>query len=84
MCTSFAFIPLIYYFYPETTNLTLEEIDYLFTKDERAGADSSLLARGTTAVQVSLKAKADIEKGGRSHSLHSVEHVEARDEKEVR
>ena len=28
--TNLAFIPLVYYCFPETTNLTLEEIDYLF------------------------------------------------------
>lgn len=30
MCTNLAFIPLVYYCYPETSNLTLEEVDYLF------------------------------------------------------
>ncbi|QIW99754.1 hypothetical protein AMS68_005272 [Peltaster fructicola] len=32
MCTNAAFIPIIYYFYPETANLTLEEVDSLFVK----------------------------------------------------
>jgi MFS family permease len=32
MATNFCFIPLVYYCYPETTRLTLEEIDWLFTK----------------------------------------------------
>ncbi|KAG0645990.1 Sugar transporter STL1 [Hyphodiscus hymeniophilus] len=32
MCLNFAFVPIIYFFYPETTNLTLEEIDWLFTQ----------------------------------------------------
>lgn len=31
MCTNFAFVPLVYFCYPETMNLTLEEIDYLYT-----------------------------------------------------
>ncbi|KAI1335234.1 putative Myo-inositol transporter 1 [Xylariaceae sp. FL0016] len=30
MCLNFAFIPLVYFCYPETTNLTLEEVDWLF------------------------------------------------------
>ena len=32
MCTNFAFVPLVYFCYPETANLTLEEIDFLFNK----------------------------------------------------
>ena len=28
---NFCFIPMIYYLYPETANLTLEQIDHLFT-----------------------------------------------------
>lgn len=32
MCTNFSFVPLVYFCYPETANLTLEEIDYLYTK----------------------------------------------------
>ncbi|KAH7119813.1 putative Myo-inositol transporter 1 [Dendryphion nanum] len=30
MVLNFSFIPLVYFCYPETSNLTLEEIDYLF------------------------------------------------------
>ncbi|KEQ72815.1 hexose carrier protein [Aureobasidium namibiae CBS 147.97] len=30
MCTNLAFVPLVYFCYPETSNLTLEEVDYLF------------------------------------------------------
>jgi hypothetical protein len=30
MCTNLAFVPLVYFCYPETSNLTLEEIDHLY------------------------------------------------------
>lgn len=30
MCLNFAFVPLVYFCYPETANLTLEEIDFIF------------------------------------------------------
>lgn len=30
MITNFAFVPLFYFFYPETSNKSLEEIDYMF------------------------------------------------------
>ena len=30
MCLNFSFIPLVYFYYPETANLTLEEVDWLF------------------------------------------------------
>ncbi|KAL3482529.1 general substrate transporter [Aspergillus californicus] len=41
MCTNFAFIPLVYFCYPETANLTLEEIDYLFTNKEQGAVKLS-------------------------------------------
>lgn len=30
MCLNFSFIPLVYFCYPETSNLTLEQVDWLF------------------------------------------------------
>ena len=37
MCTNLAFIPLVYFCYPETSNLSLEEVDHLFTKEGKKG-----------------------------------------------
>ena len=41
MCTNFAFVPLVYFCYPETANLTLEEIDYLFINPEKGAVKLS-------------------------------------------
>ncbi|KAL4740140.1 hypothetical protein BDV11DRAFT_105567 [Aspergillus similis] len=41
MCTNFAFVPLVYFCYPETANFTLEEIDYLFTNREKGAVKLS-------------------------------------------
>jgi len=35
MCLNFAFVPLVYFAYPETANLTLEEMDYLFSNNDK-------------------------------------------------
>lgn len=40
MALNFAFIPLIYFCYPETSNLTLEEVDWLFL--EKSAVKTSL------------------------------------------
>lgn len=81
MCTNFAFVPLVYFCYPETSNLTLEEIDYLFVKEGRKGVRA--LTAPSQPVQESFK-----EQELRQHSLKgddvekymhdgSAEHVEA-------
>ncbi|OOF90233.1 hypothetical protein ASPCADRAFT_157188 [Aspergillus carbonarius ITEM 5010] len=41
MCTNFAFVPLVYFCYPETARLTLEEIDYLFTNPGKSAVQTS-------------------------------------------
>lgn len=41
MVTNFAFVPLVYFCYPETANLTLEEIDYLFNNPEKGAVKLS-------------------------------------------
>ncbi len=47
MVTNFAFVPLVYFCYPETANLTLEEIDYLFINPDKGAVKlSKELAKG--------------------------------------
>ena len=47
MVTNFAFVPLVYFCYPETANLTLEEIDYLFVNPDKGAVKlSKELAKG--------------------------------------
>ena len=57
MCTSFAFVPLVYFCYPETAELSLEEIDFLFTEE------------GIGAVKVSRRVRKERRKGGRRVSI---------------
>lgn len=58
MCTNFAFVPLVYFCYPETANLTLEEIDYLFTNPEK------------TAVKISKELSKERKKHGPARLAH--------------
>ncbi|KAF7557712.1 hypothetical protein G7Z17_g434 [Cylindrodendrum hubeiense] len=44
MAIAYAFVPIIYLFYPETSNLSLEEIDYLFMD---GGPAESIRVRAT-------------------------------------
>lgn len=40
----FAFVPIIYFFYPETSNISLEDIDKIFLKDDVSSERSSTIA----------------------------------------
>ena len=42
MALNFAFVPLVYFCYPETANLTLEEMDYLFAPSEEGAVKMSI------------------------------------------
>lgn len=45
MVTNFLFVPLVYFCYPETANLTLEEIDYIFADESKGVVKWSLEMR---------------------------------------
>lgn len=46
MCLNFAFIPVIYFCYPETTNLSLEEIDWLFLEKDAVKVSRKVAKHG--------------------------------------
>lgn len=46
MALNFAFVPLVYFCYPETTNLTLEEIDWLFLEKDAVKTSIKVAKRG--------------------------------------
>lgn len=88
MCTNLAFIPLVYFCYPETSNLTLEEVDYLFIGEGKKGfrqftgrtqavieSISGDVRQMSRAHSVGRKGSADIEKT--FGSGEGTEHVEA-------
>ncbi|KAJ6018820.1 hypothetical protein N7522_000887 [Penicillium canescens] len=52
MCLNLVFVPIIYFFYPETANLTLEEIDFLFTDRARYPSIAELRSAGNGDVRV--------------------------------
>lgn len=75
-------------FYPETSNLTLEEVDHLFTKDGSDGLKK--FTRRSQPVQESLKPLEEIERdaGTEKSGLHkrgsgseSPEHIDHIDDK---
>lgn len=81
---SFSLTITVMQFYPETTNLTLEDIDFLFTED---GADGlPKLGRKRRPVQESVRPSneemaQDVEKGRLSTGGEQLEHVERVGEK---
>ncbi|KAF1347148.1 putative Myo-inositol transporter 1 [Delphinella strobiligena] len=78
MCTNLAFVPLVYFCYPETTNLTLEEIDYLFVQD---GEHSSGAVKASLKSDVRHDAKRDVEIG--TTALH-LERARSKDDATAR
>ncbi|KAF2719089.1 general substrate transporter [Polychaeton citri CBS 116435] len=72
MCTNFAFVPLVYFCYPETANLTLEEVDFLFIGEGKHGLHQ--FTERSKPVEESFSRRNSIQKTGRRQS--SVEKAE--------
>ncbi|KAE8358943.1 hypothetical protein BDV27DRAFT_168961 [Aspergillus caelatus] len=70
---NFCFIPLIYFFYPETRNLTLEQIDHLFTGEKvKLHWHASMGVAGDAERRVGEK---DAELAGVQHNTDSLRHA---------
>lgn len=46
MALNFAFVPLVFFCYPETANLSLEEIDWLFLEKSAVKTSSKVAKHG--------------------------------------
>lgn len=58
MCTNLAFVPIIYFMYPETSNMSLEAIDSLFIKPgeyDSESAEEGEANRGVKASEVTTE-----------------------------
>jgi MFS family permease len=62
MCFNFSFLPIVYFFYPETSNISLEQIDKLFI-DPRVGEDDDLES-GATSVDKEVKGGVELKVKG--------------------
>lgn len=77
MCLNLAFVPTIYFFYPETAGRTLEEVDYLFVREGHKGVKQ--LWHRSQPVIISLKE--DVE--SHASAMGRGEHVEDKDEEKA-
>jgi hypothetical protein len=65
---NFFFLPFIYFFYPETQNLTLEQIDRLFTNEKvQLHWDSSMGIAGDVDTRVGNATAKDLESVNAQH-----------------
>jgi hypothetical protein len=81
MATNLAFVPIIYFCYPETTNLSLEEIDYLFLEQNVVRHSKEVWKRGLSAEERRRMREVGVGEAGLSVSAEKAtgdqaEHVE--------
>jgi hypothetical protein len=63
MCTNFAFIPLVWFCYPETNNLTFEEVDYLFVEGGKSEKWFSVSKDVALSPERRASIQSEVEKG---------------------
>lgn len=82
MATNLSFVPIIYFAYPETTNLTLEEIDYLFLEKNVVKHSKQVWKKGLS--QDERRLAREIASGEVETPSEILGDLEAPGEKEVR
>lgn len=73
MCTNLAFIPIVYFCYPETTNLTLEEVDYLFIEGGAASSIFSVSKKVPVSPTRRLSVQQEMQKEGSGEWVAQIE-----------
>ncbi|KAH8891601.1 putative Myo-inositol transporter 1 [Thozetella sp. PMI_491] len=63
MITNFAFVPLVYFCYPETSNLTLEEIDWLFLEKDAVATSRRVAKSGWGNTRHALHSQSEADNG---------------------
>lgn len=61
------FCPIIYWFYPETSNLGLEEIDQIFLPKSMGGLEGNARVRFTPQMATERRASMNISKDDMAH-----------------
>lgn len=87
MCTNLAFVPLVYFCYPETANLTLEEMDLLYTTRGESPIKISKRIRrekamGLRTLEAGASSSASAEGvAGEKGAARATEHIQTTSEK---
>jgi hypothetical protein len=72
------FCPIIYFYYPETSNLSLEDIDLIFLPVEMGGLGGNARIRMTPEMAAERVAARGLSKGDIAEQVEKVKHSEER------
>lgn len=70
------FIPIIYFFYPETSNLSLEDIDLIFLPEEMGGLNGNARVRMTPEMAAQRVTERGMSKDEVAEQVEKAKHSE--------
>lgn len=70
------FIPIIYFYYPETSNLSLEDIDLIFLPKEMGGLGGNARIRMTPEMAAERVRERGMSKGDVKEEVEKMKHTE--------